>query len=268
MTTKIVEVGPKLYLNGFPKSGTHLLDGMAMHLLPPADAKNNWLGSFSGFGFSKKFSPHVDNINKALEEAPPKRYAKGHLGWRPDFVKGFIDNHWCKAFIFRDFRDVAVSAAYHAQKEKNSAFPEIEYYRSLEYDEVLKRVITGDENIDGVMDRWELYAPWLDEEWVLKLAYEDVIENNEWACELFIKYIYGRTGSYYGDKPVIEYKEFNKWMNMMMIQLEHPETSPTYRNGRTSEWKKHFTNEHKELFKESDKNNWLIRLGYADDRNW
>ena len=267
MTTKIIEVGPKLYLNGFPKSGTHFLEGMALPILPPANAKNNWMGTFAGFGFSTEWS-HVDGFSAMIKEMPPQRFVKGHLGWRPEYAEEFKKHRWCKAFIYRDLRDVVVSAAYHAQREKGAAFPEKELYQAMEFDEVLKRIITGDENIDGVMDRWELYAPWLDEDWVLKLAFEDVIASREWACEIFIKYLFGRTGSYYGEKPVIEYDVFNKWMNRLMNQLAHPETSCTYRKGKTNEWKSHFTEEHKELFKETDKNNWLIRLGYEDDGNW
>ena len=267
MTTKIVEVGPKLYLNGFPKSGTHFLEGMALQILPPADAKVNWMGTFAGHGFTKEWR-NVKSFSAMIGEVPEKRFVKGHLGWRPEYAKGFQEHRWCKAFIYRDPRDVAVSETYHAQRVGRGKFPEKEFYQSIEFDEVLKRAITGDENIDGVMDRWELYAPWLDEEWVLKLAYEDVTKDNEWACEILLKYIYGRMGNYYEHKAPIPYAVFNKHMNAMMKQLAHPETSATYRNGKTSEWKTHFTNEHKDLFKASDKNNWLIRLGYENDRNW
>jgi hypothetical protein len=267
-STKTLEVGPKLYVNGFPKSGTHLLDSMAMCLLTQADSERNWMGNMDNDGFGTDFI-YLDTFPKMLEEMPDRRYVKGHLGWEQNIVNKFIDNRWCKVFIFRDFRDVAVSMAYHAQRDKEGTqFPNKDEYEAMEYDEVLTRVITGDENVSGVMDRWELYAPWLDEDWVLKLDYGNVIDNKELACELLIRYLYGRLGRYYGRKLEIPADHFNYLMHRMMNRLAKPEKSPTYRNGKTGDWKKHFTDEHKELFKESDKNNWLIRLGYTNDRTW
>ena len=266
--TKTVVVGPKLYLNGFPKSGTHLLDSMAACLLTQADNENNWMGNVDNNGFGTDLI-HLDTFPKMLEEMQMRRYVKGHLGWEQNIVKSFLDNRWCKAFIFRDFRDVAVSTAYHAQKDNaGTHFPEKEKYKDMEIDELLKIIITGDENVAGVMERWEMYAPWLAEEWVIKLDYGNVIENKEIACELFIRYLYGRLGTYYNRKLEIPAEHFNVLMHRMMNRLARPEKSPTYRKGKTGDWKEHFTNEHKELFKESDKNNWLIRLGYEDDRNW
>ena len=268
MTAEKVEVGPKLYLNGFPKSGTHLLDSMAMCVLTQANDENNWMGNIDENGFGAEFI-HLDTFPKMLEEMPDRRYVKGHLGWEQNIVKSFLDNRWCKAFIFRDFRDVAVSAAYHALKDNETThFPKKEVYMGMEFDEVLRRVIAGDENITPLMDRWELYAPWLYEEWVLKFDYGKVINNKEDACELFIRYLYGRLGRYYGAKLEIPADHFNHLMHRMINRLEHPEKSPTYRNGKTGDWEEHFTEEHKRLFKESDKNNWLTRLGYANDEKW
>ncbi len=268
MANKIVEVAPKLYLNGFPKSGTHLLDCMAINVMAQANPSDNWMGNVDKSGFGTHLI-HMDTFPKMLEEVPMHRYVKGHLAWDKNIVQSFIDNHWCQVFIFRDFRDVAVSMAYHAQKDKEGTnFPKKGKYEEMEYTEVLKRVITGDENISGVMDRWELYAPWLYEDWVLKFDYGDVMGNKEGAGEWFIKYLLEQTGQYLDFRPEIDGASYNKLMHRIMYRLEQPERSPTYRNGKTGDWKEHFTKEHKELFKESDKNNWLIRLGYENDRTW
>jgi hypothetical protein len=205
-----------------------------------------------------------------IAEFPERRYVKGHLGYDKRLVETFKENHWGKVFIFRDFRDVAISTVYHAKRDnEGTKFPEKDKYIKMEFDELLKIIIAGDENVTGVMKRWELYAPWLDEDWVLKFDYGDVIENKEGACELFIRYLYGRLGSYLGTaKPTIPADHFNELMHRMMDRMEQPGKSPTYRNGKSGDWKKYFTDEHKELFKESDKNNWLIRLGYENDRTW
>ena len=43
--------------------------------------------------------------------------------------------------------------------------------------------------------------------------------------------------------------------------------SPTFRSGKTGEWKKHFTDEHKAIFKEIA-GDLLVRLGYEKNNNW
>jgi hypothetical protein len=47
----------------------------------------------------------------------------------------------------------------------------------------------------------------------------------------------------------------------------NPGKSPTFRSGKTGEWKKHFTQEHKNIFKDVA-GDLLIRLGYEKDNNW
>jgi sulfotransferase 6B1 len=47
----------------------------------------------------------------------------------------------------------------------------------------------------------------------------------------------------------------------------NPTKSPTFRSGKTGEWKKHFTDEHKKIFKEVA-GDLLIKLGYEKDNNW
>jgi hypothetical protein len=47
----------------------------------------------------------------------------------------------------------------------------------------------------------------------------------------------------------------------------NPSKSPTFRSGKTGEWKKHFTQEHKRIFK-NVASDLLIRLGYEKDNDW
>ena len=56
----------------------------------------------------------------------------------------------------------------------------------------------------------------------------------------------------------------------MLAALEssiNPHKSPTFRSGKTGEWKKHFTEEHKKLFKEVA-GDLLVRLGYEENNGW
>jgi hypothetical protein len=54
----------------------------------------------------------------------------------------------------------------------------------------------------------------------------------------------------------------------LMTESAQSIDSPTFRKGQPGEWQHSFTNEHKDLFKEIDKDNWLIRLGYETSQDW
>jgi hypothetical protein len=47
----------------------------------------------------------------------------------------------------------------------------------------------------------------------------------------------------------------------------NPKKSPTFRSGKTGEWKKHFTEEHKKIFKDVA-GDLLIKLGYEKNNDW
>lgn len=262
------QVDVKLYLNGFPKSGTHILAVMASRILKRAIADKNWLGNLGG-----AFTTNTENTEKVLEVLnvfTPNVYIKGHMAYTPELAKSFVNNRIVKALIFRDMRDVAVSTAYHALcEEDGTIFPEKDYYQELGFEETLKRVITGDKNVDSVMARWETFAPWLEEDWVLKLTFEDYIEHPKEVSKLFLRYVYWKAAKCAGLSIELDEDDLDILIRGLMTgHDEAPNISPTYREGKIGKWKEHFTDEHKELFKESDKNDWLIRLGYADDRDW
>lgn len=254
----------RLYLNGFPKSGTHAIESLGSQLLPRL-TKANWLGNVEDNAFSTRLV--TKHVIPCLDAFLPGRFTRGHMAYTPEIAEAFQRNKICKIFIFRDFRDVAVSAAFHAL-DSNRVFPKKEFYETLSFDEMLKRVITGDDVIAGVMDRWEMYAPWLDEGWVLKLAYEDFLEHKIEVAGLVLRYIYGKTAAYNGIGIELDAEDFSREVNRLTLTMQRPEKSITYRSGKTGEWQEHFTDEHKALFKASDKNNWLIKLGYENDRNW
>ena len=47
----------------------------------------------------------------------------------------------------------------------------------------------------------------------------------------------------------------------------NPSRSPTFRSGKTGEWKNYFTEEHTRIFKDVA-GDLLIRLGYEKNRDW
>jgi hypothetical protein len=55
-------------------------------------------------------------------------------------------------------------------------------------------------------------------------------------------------------------------LSAMEISI-NPKKSPTFRSGKTGEWRKHFTDEHKRIFKDAA-GDLLIRLGYEKSNDW
>jgi len=54
----------------------------------------------------------------------------------------------------------------------------------------------------------------------------------------------------------------------MVAGSENTDVSPTFRKGTAGQWQEAFTDEHKRLFKATDTNGWLVKLGYEDNEGW
>jgi len=50
-----------------------------------------------------------------------------------------------------------------------------------------------------------------------------------------------------------------------MAQAVERRDTLSFRRGVSGEWREVFTDEHKELFKQYDNDNWLVRLGYEEN---
>jgi hypothetical protein len=53
----------------------------------------------------------------------------------------------------------------------------------------------------------------------------------------------------------------------ILIEAIQPGKSRTFRSGKTGGWREHFTDEHKQLFKDVA-GDLLIKLGYEKNNNW
>jgi hypothetical protein len=137
-----------------------------------------------------------------------------------------------------------------------------DYYRSLpDFNARLNVSILGraDTNIEfpNIADRFAPYLGWLDQPRVKTIHFEDLINDRAAALKRIIDHFLVRV-------PLDAPRE------LILEGLEssiNPQRSPTFRSGKTGEWKKYFTNEHKKVFKEVA-GDLLIRLGYEKDPNW
>jgi hypothetical protein len=210
------EFAPKWYLNGFPKAGLHLL---ALMLEPTARMQTGkdglpegpWAGTFRNNAWSNEWMP-LEMILPRIGNLQYNCYMKAHAGYTEDIDRFLYYLGVCHIFIYRDFRDVAVSQAHHILAEDEEVFrhPGRAAYEGMDFDEVLEAVIVGTEGpsnfvefmgkpagtgkarYEGVMERWELYAPWLERDWVHKVRFEDARNFPERVAEGIIRYGFAR----------------------------------------------------------------------------
>lgn len=258
----------KWLLNGFPKSGLHfcvqLMRPVIKEMIPGQLHVMPWLGTFRHHSWSEEWSD-IRLMLYMMGRLHIGCYFKSHVGWRQE-IEDFL---WylgvAHVFIYRDMRDVAVSQAHHVLADDNERFmhPDKELYRSLGgFDDVLAAVIEGVGIYPGVMHRWEYYAPWLEVPWVYKLRFEEAIADRHKAAGSLLRYGLERVATLFGLNLHAEGGQFKEVVCQMVESSYDTENSVTYRKGAAGGWREAFTGRHVELFKQTDTNNWLARLGY------
>jgi hypothetical protein len=112
--------------------------------------------------------------------------------------------------------------------------------------------------LPSVKERYQENLPWIEEERVLSVRFEDLILNRDRTLSGILHHIerYGVTFNVSREKAVAVLRE--------AIQ---PKKSGTFRKGQPGNWQEHFTEENKRRFRETV-GDLLIRLGYESDQDW
>jgi sulfotransferase 6B1 len=245
----------------FPKSGTHLLDQILLgfsNVAAYSKRLHSFYAEYEGES-GKKREPQ--QALAWLDSLQSNDIASAHLFARPDAIKKICSPKFIPYFIFRDPRDVVVSHVFYVT-EMESKHVHHAYYQSLSnFDERLTVSILGrtDSNIEfpNIAERFAPYLDWLNQKEVLPIHFEDLIHNRTETLT--------RIMNHFLDKAPLHTSR-----QLILDSLEsaiNPTKSPTFRSGKTGEWKKHFTNEHKDIFKEVA-SDLLIKLGYEKNNDW
>lgn len=90
------------------------------------------------------------------------------------------------------------------------------------------------------------------------IRFEDLIDNRDVTLDAMLDEVEG-----------IDYRIPTPREQALAILGEsiQPKKSRTFRSGKTGDWREHFTEEHKELFKDVT-GDLLVRLGYEKDNDW
>lgn len=263
---KPVIVDYRVFINGFPKSGTHLAEQMIKTIAPPMRAPKPWAGSFAGNSWTETWIED-HKLFRQLGWLNDGAYAKGHLG-HTYCIEMFL---WgCGAtvlFIYRDPRDVAVSQVHHTLYK--GQHPEREPFWAAfgpdrDFKAVLSMIIAGHQGevrnnatmepnyYSGTIARWRHYAPWLVVPWVMNLRFEDMIHQRENVAESIVKTCVGRAALHRGYVASIPSEQLDKSVERMVKATYETNKSPTFRKGTDGQWREWFDDDIKALWKAHD----------------
>lgn len=245
----------------FPKSGTHLLDQILLgfsKVAPFSLRLHSFYAEYEGESGEKRSESQALDWLSGLRR---RDVASAHLFSRPEVVHQVLSGTFLVYFIYRDPRDVVVSHAFYV----SDIAPEHvhhDYYASLpDFDTRLTVSILGrpDAGIEfpNIAERFQPYGEWLEHAEVLKVHFEDLVADRTAALRDIARHLTRRAPLPLSEAAIIGALEGSI----------NPARSPTFRSGKTGEWRKYFTPQHRRLFK-SVAGDLLIRLGYETSNNW
>lgn len=245
----------------FPKSGTHLLDQILLgfsRVAPFSRRLHSFYAEYEGES-GRKRAP--EQALAWLRSLGPRDIASAHLFARPEAVSRVCSPEVVPYFIFRDPRDVVVSHVFYVT-DMEARHVHHEYYQSLpDFDARLRASILGrpeaDVEFPNIAERFAPYLGWLDPSAVMKIHFEDLIHDRARTLGRISAHLLERAPIRASRQSILEALESSI----------NPKRSPTFRSGKTGEWRKHFTEEHKKIFKDVA-GDLLVQLGYEQDHNW
>ena len=245
----------------FPKSGTHLLDQILLGFGGVAPFSRRVASMYTNYDGETGRKRSVDETLAWLHTLRPLDVASAHLFSLPEAVDKVCTPAFVSYFIYRDPRDIVVSHVFYVtEMEPNHV--QHNYFASLpDFDARLKTSILGRSDSDveffDIGTRFKAYAAWLDQPSVMQIHFEDLVNDRIATLNRISDHFLARA-------PLRAPRE------VILSSLEasiNPKKSPTFRSGKTGEWKKYFKDEHKAIFKEVA-GDLLVKLGYETDRNW
>jgi len=252
---------PVLLSISFPKSGTHLLDQILLGFSKVAPFSLRLHSFYAEYEGESGLKHAPEQALDWLDSLRPRDVASAHLFARPEAIDRLIRPRFVPYFIFRDPRDVAVSHVFYVT-DMEARHVHHDYYASLpDFDARLKVSILGRPELDiefpNIADRFASYLGWLDHPEVMKIHFEGLVNDRAATLNKIIDHFIARVPLTVPHKIILDSLESSI----------NPSKSPTFRSGKTGEWKKLFTPEHKRVFKDVA-GDLLIRLGYEEDNEW
>ena len=240
--------------NSIPKAGSNLIL-RCLELMPGLVYTRTHLDIHTPF----------ERLERAIAHLHRGEFVTAHLPYTPEVAHLLQEHHVSSLLMVRDPRDVVVSHIYWVTYvyTRGRFHP---YFRSLPDDDArLMASIRGTPplpdgfRLEDIGTRFRNYLQWTEHGSYL-VRFEDLIGpggggNRERQIETIRK-----IGQHVGLDLSVNDAE------RIADRLFDPR-SPTFRKGRIGDWRAHFREEHKEVFKELA-GDVLVQLGYEKDLNW
>jgi hypothetical protein len=270
---------PKIFVNSLPKSGTHLLTsilelmpGLKIQPLPLTRGLRrhslNYLFFYSKrtvfAGIDQPCEVKIQTLAYILKKLQEGFVTSGHIPYQQSVVDLLKLNNIQTFFVIRDPRDVVVSKIYYNMKLKHH-FLHKKYMAMDSNKERLKAAILGVKNKDGsylalgIAEKLASALPWLQTEGFMGIRFEDII---------------GSKGGGDPEKQVQSILSIAMHIGFSLTEEQAVDigekmfgTGRTFRKGILGDWKNHFDEELKDIFKRTS-GQYLIKLGYEKDFDW
>lgn len=252
---------PAVFGNAMPKAGSHLLIQVLLGLTEVGPFVNPGFPPVNRFEDNTRLSKPA--VYQEIERMRPGDIRYGYLGFKEPFSTLLTSPKYATVFIYRDPRDLLVSHVFYAVDMHEEHGMHDYYTAELEnMEERLNVAIEGIREpglgLPSVWDRYEHNLAWIDHPRVLSIRFEDVIldtGNTLWKIADYI--------ASYGVKFSVPRDEVVR----ILKKAIRPKESGTFRKGQPGNWREHFSEENKKLFKEVT-GDLLIQLGYEKNHDW
>ena len=250
---------PIVFGNAIPKCGSKLLFNILRGLTE--------LGPFVEAGLNEikpNFQGEVTSqawIDLQLNALRGGDIRFGYLYGYDENVKMLSQDNWASFLIIRNPRDQIISAIFYAMEiHTGHALHAFLHAQNNMEDRISALILGNDDGVNwraSIFGRYEKFLPWMSNEEICVIRYEDLIRNRETELCRILSHLSNR-----GFTPNIPQDEAIRILRRQMI----PSKSETFRKGQLGEWRKYFTQKNITEFDQST-GDLLARLGYdGEDR--
>ncbi len=263
--SNILLPGPRVFANGFPKAGTHLIATL-LRALPQMmfSGVHRAAGDYYGPGGLEDLDWPA--LRRTLQSVNRGQYMTGHFPAVDGLGQLLSDLEYSSLLVLRDPRDVVVSAQRYVCGLRSHDLHRRFSQQLRTSDDQLMAMILGFEadefgrGLPSIGVRLDSYLGWFDDHRTLIVRFEDMV---------------GTAGG--GDEraQVASVAEIARHVGRELSsgradELAHRVWSPrssTFHSGQIGGWQEVFSDAHREAFKRVACDQ-LIRLGYEDGADW
>ena len=259
--SKELQSAPAVLGNAMPKSGSHLIIQVLQGLTR--------MGPFVNPGFPP-VNRAEDNhklpdecVLENIKRMKPGDIGYGYISAQEPFVSALTHPSRATVFVYRDPRDMIVSHIFYATQMHDGHWMRSYYAEQLgSMEDRITAAIQGvkvpGSELTPVRERYDGYIGWLELPSIMCLRFEDLILARDYTLGQILDYLEIR-----GFTPTVPRTQAVEMMN----EAISPKRSGTFRKGEPGNWREHFSEANKTLFKDKT-GDLLIRLGYEKDNNW